>query len=77
MKWVHPFLPFPFLFVFSGFVGFCTRKVANLAEYEQNNYYCHAPFPGALDSLSYKAPHGSELRAIQIITRNGDRAPCG
>lgn len=52
-------------------------KVANLGEYQQNNYYCHAPFPGALDSLAYKAPHGSELLGIQIITRNGDRAPCG
>eukprot|EP00752_Nemacystus_decipiens_P018781 g16838.t1 len=52
-------------------------EVANLGEYQQNNYYCHAPFPGALDSLAYKAPHGSELLAIQIITRNGDRAPCG
>eukprot|EP00903_Cladosiphon_okamuranus_P006004 g5924.t1 len=52
-------------------------EVANLGEYQQNNYYCHAPFPGALDSLAYKAPHGSELLAIQVITRNGDRAPCG
>ncbi|CAM9925958.1 unnamed protein product, partial [Ectocarpus sp. 6 AP-2014] len=52
-------------------------QVAKLGEYEQNNYYCHAPFPGALDSLAYKRPHRSELLAVQIITRNGDRAPCG
>lgn len=51
--------------------------MAKLGEYEQNNYYCHAPFPGALDSVAYVAPPGSELRAVQIITRNGDRAPCG
>ncbi|CAM9212039.1 unnamed protein product [Scytosiphon promiscuus] len=52
-------------------------EVASLGLYQQNNYYCHAPFPGALDSVAYKPPHGSELLAIQIVTRNGDRAPCG
>ncbi|CAB1112636.1 unnamed protein product [Ectocarpus sp. CCAP 1310/34] len=52
-------------------------EVAKLGVYQQNNYYCHAPFPGALDSLAYKRPHRSELLAVQIITRNGDRAPCG
>ncbi|CAM9679794.1 unnamed protein product [Ascophyllum nodosum] len=52
-------------------------EVAKLGDIQQNNYYCHAPFPGALDSVAYKRPRGSQLRAIQVITRNGDRAPCG
>ncbi|KAG5175195.1 histidine phosphatase superfamily [Tribonema minus] len=51
-------------------------NVSSLPADEQWNYYCHASFPGALDTLNYTAPGEATLISVQVITRHGDRAPC-